>query len=795
VTVSTDGGDLETLSLAETSLVPGVFVGTISTALGVAGIEDGKLEVSDGEVITATYSDSNDGRGIAAMVTDVARADCQRPVILDMAVDVPGPAPMVSLQTNEPTTVRVLYSHACQDPNVAVATDSIVSTSHTVKLPIDSPETDYYFVIEANDVVGNQRIDDNNELCYKFTTDGAGDIYVPAQYDTIQDAIERSWDGGTVWVADGVYTGVGNRDIDPGGKAITVRSENGPQHCIIDCEGTEADPHRGFYIQRGEDSNTLVSGFTIRNGYAPGGEYTSSSGGAIRCLNSSPTISNCIFEDNRAGWDGGAINNDSSSPIISKCIFNFNRSVGNDGGAINNISESHPLIEDCSFRGNQSYDWGGAMRNVFSSSPTVGNCIFRGNIAGGDGGAILNYDRSNPKVVNCSFIENRAVGNDGGAINNVIESNAVIQNCRFSGNRSYDWGGAIRNIFSSSATISNCMFCGNVAGGKGGAIFNWESCNTRIINCTFADNFAPKGNGVACDSNDGQDPSNLDVSNCIFSDGGDEIRNEDGSIVIMLYSDVQGGYAGVGNIDADPCFVARGYWADANGGRLAIGAIEPDAVWVEGNYHLSAASACIDAGDPNYQWSGEEKDIDGQVRVFDSRVDIGADEHVPPIEVAMKFTPQALNSASKGNWIKAHFVLPDGFVVEDVDANIPSKVTEPFEPDIESEYVNVFVNEDALVEVEAAFGRAEFCAAGTEGDSIEVTATGLLTSGQQFYGTETIKITDGTFEHLAGLASRWLEATCSQPDWCEGVDLDQDGAVNFVDFALFNGCRIQVIPE
>ena len=70
--------------------------------------------------------------------------------------------------------------------------------------------------------------------------------------------------GVTVIVADGVYTGTGNRDIDFLGKAITVRSENGPNNCVIDCNGEG----RGFEFRSGEDANSVLAGFTITNSRA-----------------------------------------------------------------------------------------------------------------------------------------------------------------------------------------------------------------------------------------------------------------------------------------------------------------------------------------------------------------------------------------------------------------------------------------------------------------------------------------------------------------------------------------------
>ena len=73
-------------------------------------------------------------------------------------------------------------------------------------------------------------------------------LLVPSEYGTIQSAIDDANDWDVIIVADGVYTGEGNRDLDCLGKAITVRSENGPENCIIDCNGIKAEPHRGFYF-------------------------------------------------------------------------------------------------------------------------------------------------------------------------------------------------------------------------------------------------------------------------------------------------------------------------------------------------------------------------------------------------------------------------------------------------------------------------------------------------------------------------------------------------------------------
>ena len=216
-------------------------------------------------------------------------------------------------------------------------------------------------------------------------------IYVdddgPADFNTIQAAIDDSNDGDTIIVADGTYTGDSNRDIEFLGKAITLRSKNGPENCIIDCNGAESEPHRGFYFHNGESADSIIEGFTITNGYAqceglpppsPAGCFYL--GGAIYCRVSSPTISNCIIKGNTAGHAvGGGI----------ACF------------------ESNPTVSNCTFAGNLAYMGGGMSLNR-NSDPTIINCTFSGNVAYGFGGGIhiglfLSWANNSPKVINCIF--------------------------------------------------------------------------------------------------------------------------------------------------------------------------------------------------------------------------------------------------------------------------------------------------------------------------------------------------------------------------------------------------------
>ncbi|MBA7647400.1 hypothetical protein ES703_55172 [subsurface metagenome] len=413
-------------------------------------------------------------------------------------------------------------------------------TSLTV---IPEPPKTYY--VDADD--GN----DNN--------DG---LSLQTPFATIQKAIDSAYDGDTVLVADGNYTGPGNRDIDFLGKAITVRSESGPENCIIDCNGTEADQHRGFYFHNNENHNAVVEGFTITSGYA-------SSGGGIFCGKSSPTIINCIITGNSGDERGGGICCEwEGSPTITGCIIS-NNSSSNAGGGIFSWQRSSPTISNCTISDNRSMG-GGGICCWWESSPTITNSTLSGNSAQ-HGGAIYCQD-SILTIQNC-----------------VISGNIAEDGTEFS---EFSDGGAIL-CSGGSSTISSCTITGNSAGHAGGGIASWAD-DTTVSNCILWANQARQGLELYF----GYD-SNAWVS----------------------YSDIQGGWEDFGNIDADPCFIEPGYW-DANDTPDDVN----DDFWVEGNYYLLPDSLCIDAGDPDYIPEPNETDLDGNPRVIGDAIDMGAYE-------------------------------------------------------------------------------------------------------------------------------------------------------------------------
>jgi hypothetical protein len=130
-----------------------------------------------------------------------------------------------------------------------------------------------------------------------------------------------------------------------------------------------------------------------------------------------------------------------------------------------------------------------------------------------------------------------------------------------------------------------------------------------IINCTFVGNLAQYGNAIAlpfCWTSN----RIATVAGCILWDGGDEIYNTGYPVISVVYCNIQGGFTGEGNIDADPGFARPGYWDPGEPSRLPH-----DPIWVEGDYHLKSrtgrwdpdtrtwvqdavTSPCIDAGYP-----------------------------------------------------------------------------------------------------------------------------------------------------------------------------------------------------
>jgi FlgD Ig-like domain/Right handed beta helix region len=176
-------------------------------------------------------------------------------------------------------------------------------------------------------------------------------------FPTIQAAVKAANDGDTIALANGTFTGEGNRDVDYSGKAIIIRSQSGnPTLCRINCEGNETNPHRGFSFLSGEGDGAALFDLTVTGGYVTG---TDPYGGAVLCgPGTFPRIEHCIFRSNHASLGGGLMGDNFSWPRISNCEFILNTATA--GAALGFRNSCSPVVGDCKIRENRSV-WGGAL--------------------------------------------------------------------------------------------------------------------------------------------------------------------------------------------------------------------------------------------------------------------------------------------------------------------------------------------------------------------------------------------------------------------------------------------------
>ena len=197
--------------------------------------------------------------------------------------------------------------------------------------------------------------------------EGGLPLSVPSIYPTIQVALNAAGNGQTVTVADGIYTGPGNVDLDFGGRNLTLTSASGnPARTIINCQGARSDDgsgdHRGIYLHSGETS-AVVRGLTIENGYE-----SNDNGGGILNLDQGTTIQNCVVTNCLAGNSGGGIYNGGvwgSGPItLTNCVIMGNEAQESGGGVYNATSNDRVNMTNCTVTGNSAGSGGGGQRPV-----------------------------------------------------------------------------------------------------------------------------------------------------------------------------------------------------------------------------------------------------------------------------------------------------------------------------------------------------------------------------------------------------------------------------------------------
>ena len=309
---------------------------------------------------------------------------------------------------------------------------------------------------------------------------GTGTINNP--YLSVSKGVSKVSNGGTVYIADGVYSGANNRGITIN-KNMTIRGQS-EAGTIIDAQKL----NRIFTIQTSYTVNMF--NLTLRNG------NVTNLGGSIE-NNGNLKLTHCTITNNYGGVSGGAIiNNNMASLTVTDCTFNKN-SVNFDegnGGAI--INHNLLTVTGSSFSQN-SASCGGAIFTSDNGNSILNNCIFTDNVAQSSGGAVFNVVGTTT-INNCAFNGNTALVEVGGAILNFGKLNIV--NSIFNGNTA-DSGGAIftDGFDDDTLIVTGSIFTNNVAKinpggyGYGGAIFT--SIGTLNFNAFF-NNTAYSGNAL-----------------------------------------------------------------------------------------------------------------------------------------------------------------------------------------------------------------------------------------------------------------------------------------------------------
>ena len=294
----------------------------------------------------------------------------------------------------------------------------------------------------------------------------------------LQGAIAASQAGQQVWVKGGLYKPT--TTTGPDSKTISFSMKNGVAiYGGFRGDETTLSQRPAINVETGNPSIGAPTGTTLS------GEIGDP---ATIDDNSFHVISNPVGLTQTAVLDGFIITGGNSNGIRN--------SPNTEGGGMFNDHAS-PTIRNCLFQNNQA-ELGGAIYNDGEDgacSPIILNCVFKNNFASNVGGAVYNGNRFSDHTTtfrNCSFINNRADNIAGALMTDASLGTCVVEltNCSFQGNSSTRQGGAMYNYNSDARVynmqITNCIFWNN---GEDDAIFNQDyQSNIPTINYSLFDN-------------------------------------------------------------------------------------------------------------------------------------------------------------------------------------------------------------------------------------------------------------------------------------------------------------------
>ncbi|QDV04549.1 hypothetical protein Poly30_00400 [Planctomycetes bacterium Poly30] len=409
-----------------------------------------------------------------------------------------------------------------------------------------------------------------------------GDGTLAAPYTRIDHAVAQpgTLDGDTLRVLAGVYS---DERIQLGAKGLNLLGDGAPGAIVL--TGSSAG---SILTADATTSPMKLTNLTFRGGR---GEFSAAhggtAGGAIRAMEASLTLEDCLFEDCTADF-GGAIAADASGGdpprmILRDTEFREDCVAAIDGGAIHHRNGVLQVF-DSVVHGHALGGRGGAI--FFESEPPISNPFMnlqRSVIEGtayGDGGAIFT-SRSNPNIVDCT-VEGRCLGNGrGGCLYTGSVHFPGYRDSTFRGGRAV-WGGAIYGAglriygctFEDNATwsplgpelggggavyalgvalIEESIFRGNRAThhprASGGAFFGSGS----VDRCTFVDNDATFAGAAMFCYEPGTGLPHLRRSIVLRAQGSTTPPFNAGTIA--RNNIIEGGYAAYpNNLDADPLF-------------------------------------------------------------------------------------------------------------------------------------------------------------------------------------------------------------------------------------------------
>jgi len=359
-------------------------------------------------------------------------------------------------------------------------------------------------------------------------------------FDAIQKGIDivNSGEMAVIIVMDGTYSGIGNYNIDPGGKSVIIMSHHKREDSIIDCQWEG----RGFYIHSGETTTTILDGLTIKNGYAensiwpldpcdpPGPNNPSGFGGGVICTeNSRPWINDCFITTNEADFGGAGVYCDKTSNaliLVSEVYKNYCESYIYDenqfqvGGGIY-CEDASPVIAYSAVGENEVWGWwkkgaGGGIASKNSNMVVLGSLIY-------DNWCTARYGFWNDDLP----LLDPADSQHGGGI--YCEGGSpIVYNCFVEDNRANYSGGGIAS-FISDMWIAGCAIVGNNCWASAGGVFSIgtpfadfndfndpnfaEIPNCWLQNCLIAKNWGAWVSGVGSDYG-----SYAIVENCTITD-------------------------------------------------------------------------------------------------------------------------------------------------------------------------------------------------------------------------------------------------------------------------------------